>query len=213
MNAASPPVETRGWPIGRAILVSYGIAAVGAGAAVVTFWLAIDYMAAHHLGEMMEWGAGVVFGVAIVAIAWSSTLLCQRLAGGRLRTAASRRYRRRMWIIQLVYLVAILAAAGGYQLLPRGSLLMWPLAVAPALAVIGFIVTMALYLRDEKDELERAIQSEAALWATGGALALATVWGFLELFDLVPHAQGWAVFMVWSLLLAPAQAMVRGRYQ
>ena len=32
---------------------------------------------------------------------------------------------------------------------------------------------MALYLREETDEFERAVQTESALWAMGGLMAIA----------------------------------------
>jgi hypothetical protein len=72
---------------------------------------------------------------------------------------------------------------------------------------------MGLYLREETDEFERAIQAEAALWASGGMLALATIWGFLELFELVPHIQTWWAFPIWAFLLGPGQVIARRRYR
>ena len=35
------------------------------------------------------------------------------------------------------------------------------------------------------------------LWASGFALSLATVWGFLESFDLVGHWDGYWVAVAW----------------
>jgi len=57
------------------------------------------------------------------------------------------------------------------------------------------------------------VQAEAALWATGGLLAVATVWGFLEMFGLVPHIESWAAFPIWAVCLAPAQVLARRRYR
>ena len=75
------------------------------------------------------------------------------------------------------------------------------------------IVIMGLYLREETDELERAIVGEAALWATGGLLAIATTWGFLEQYGLVMHIEAWAAFPLWAFCLGPANIIVRRRYQ
>ena len=35
------------------------------------------------------------------------------------------------------------------------------------------------------------------LWASGFALSVATVWGFLENFDLVEHVDAYSVAIVW----------------
>jgi len=72
---------------------------------------------------------------------------------------------------------------------------------------------IGLYLREETDEFERAIQTEAALWATGGVMAIATTWGFLEMFGLVAHLESWWAFPVWAALLGPGQLLARRRYR
>ena len=35
------------------------------------------------------------------------------------------------------------------------------------------------------------------LWATGFALSVATVWGFLESFDLVGHIDAYYIAVLW----------------
>jgi len=87
------------------------------------------------------------------------------------------------------------------------------LSIQPVSALVAAIVIMGLYLREETDEFERAVQVESALWATGGMLAIATVWGFLETFRLAPYVPTWAVFPLWALLLGPAQIIARWRYR
>jgi hypothetical protein len=54
---------------------------------------------------------------------------------------------------------------------------------------------------------------EAVLWATACTLAIATVWGFLETFNLAPHAMGWIAFPLWAAFLGPATVLVRRRYR
>jgi hypothetical protein len=212
MNAASRPEQAGGWTSGRGMLFTWGLALAGVALALAAFWWGSRYIAVHHLGPLALWGAALAFAAAIFGIAWGSSALGRRLGGFGPVSAAARRYRRRLLLVQALYIVAVVAAVAGYVVLPKQSPWMWPLALLPALAMTGFIVAMALYLREETDELERAIHSEAGLWATAGTLALAAVWGFLEMFDLVPHAQAWAAFAVWSILSGPAQLLVRRRY-
>jgi hypothetical protein len=71
--------------------------------------------------------------------------------------------------------------------------------------IIGMIVTMARLLVEETDEYQRMRIVRASLVATGLLLAIASVWGFLEMFELVPHVWAWAAFPVWAVGLALGQ--------
>ena len=53
----------------------------------------------------------------------------------------------------------------------------------------------------------------ALCWHLGGLMAIASVWGFLEMFDLAPHVPAWSAFPLWAALIGPAQAFVRRRYR
>ncbi len=111
------------------------------------------------------------------------------------------------------YVFTLMISASLFAGVHPSPWLAWPLALTPAVAITATIVVMGLYLREETDELERAIAGESALWATGGLLAIATTWGFLERFGLVVHVEAWAVFPLWALCLGPANALVRRRYR
>lgn len=65
------------------------------------------------------------------------------------------------------------------------------ISVAPLLLVFWL---MARLLR-ETDEYTRALQSRAMLAGGGVTLSFASIWGFLELFEVVPH--------LWPFLLVP----------
>ena len=118
-----------------------------------------------------------------------------------------------MMIAISLYVVALTGAITAFVRLHPTGPLAYLLAVAPALPIVATIVIMGLYLREETDEFERTVQMESALWAIGGVLVVATVWGFLEMFKLVPHIDSWAVFPAWAALLGPAQIIARRRYQ
>ena len=47
--------------------------------------------------------------------------------------------------------------------------------------------------------------------ATGLALAVCTVWGFLDQFEVVPHLPLWAAFLIWACCLVPAQFLLQRR--
>ena len=63
-------------------------------------------------------------------------------------------------------------------------------AVLPALPIIGIFAAIGRYLVEEQDEYLRMLMVRQTLWASAFALSVATVWGFLESFDMVGHVDG-----------------------
>jgi hypothetical protein len=84
---------------------------------------------------------------------------------------------------------------------PTGPLA-WVIAILPALPIFFLIWSMGAYIADETDEYLRQRTIISALWATGFLLAIATCYGFLETFKLVPHIESWAAVPVWAIGLA-----------
>lgn len=110
---------------------------------------------------------------------------------------AQRRYNRRVLLLSIAYVALLFPAV---HLISR-HLVAGPIAyvvgVLPALAVSGFFWLMARYLFEETDEYLRVVQVRQLLLASGIALTAATIWGFLEGFDLVPHIAAYAWPIVW----------------
>lgn len=110
---------------------------------------------------------------------------------------AQRRYNRRVLLLSILYVILLFFAV---YLLSR-DLVEGPLAyvvgVLPALAVSGFFWLMGRYLVEETDEYLRMLQIRQLLIATAIALTAATIWGFLEGFELVPHVVGYVWPVVW----------------
>lgn len=110
---------------------------------------------------------------------------------------AFRRYNRRVLLLSIAYTACLFAAVYLFKHKLLSGPLAWPVALAPALAVIGFFVAIGRYLVEEQDEYLRDQMVRQALIATGFAMAVATAWGFLENFDLVPHAYGYYAAILW----------------
>jgi hypothetical protein len=110
---------------------------------------------------------------------------------------AQRRYSRRVLILSLVYVALLLPAV---YLLDRhlvGGPAAYAVGILPALPVVGFFVAIGAYLIEERDEYLRMLVVRQSLIATGLAMTTATVWGFLEGFELLPHMVGYAWPIVW----------------
>ena len=68
--------------------------------------------------------------------------------------------------------------------------LAWPLAIAPAIPVIGVFWAVMRFIVEEKDEFIRLLIVRQCLVATGFCLTIMTVWEFLQNFELVPLGNG-----------------------
>lgn len=114
-----------------------------------------------------------------------------------LRTPASKRYNGRVIWLSLAYAVFILAAVYGlkHKLVAGG--LAYVLAILPALPIIGIFGAIGRYLVEEQDEYARMLMVRQTLWASGFSLSAATIWGFLESFDLIGHVDGYYIVIAW----------------
>jgi hypothetical protein len=111
--------------------------------------------------------------------------------------AAYRRYMRRFWPATAAYVVAIGLAT---WLIPDGahaSPLTVGIALLPGLGVVAMIWAMARLLIELDDEYLKLLEVRKALAATGVVLALASVWGLLELYTDVPKLPVFFVFPLW----------------
>ena len=61
----------------------------------------------------------------------------------------------------------------------------------------GIFAAIGRYLVEEQDEYVRMLMVRQTLWASGFALSVATVWGFLENFDLVGHVDAYYIAVLW----------------
>jgi hypothetical protein len=115
------------------------------------------------------------------------------------RSPARRRYLVRLAIFMTVYVISLLGAA----LLIRHHLvagaLVWTLALLPGFAVVGYIGAIGLYILEQNDEFLRMLMVRQTLIATGFTLSVASVWGFLETFNLVGHVEAYWIVVLWGL--------------
>ena len=110
---------------------------------------------------------------------------------------AIKRYNVRVLWLSLLYVAFLFGAIYGFnhQLLHGPAA--YAAAILPALPIIGVFAAIGRYLVEEQDEFVRMLMVRQTLWASGFALSLATVWGFLESFDLVGHVDAYYVAVLW----------------
>ena len=103
------------------------------------------------------------------------------------KSAAQRRYVVRMMLAMAGYLATLFLAE--YLIDDRGldGPLAWIVALLPGLCVAAVFWAIGRLLIEEQDEYLRSLLVRQTLVATGFAMVVATIYGFLENYRLVPH--------------------------
>jgi len=114
-----------------------------------------------------------------------------------MRSQALKNYNVRVIWLTALYGVFLIAAVYGFKHHLLSGFVAWIAAVLPALPIIGIFAAMGRYLVEESDEYVRSLIVRQSLWASGFALSVATIWGFLESFELVGHVDSYMIAVVW----------------
>ena len=125
------------------------------------------------------------------------------------RSPAAKRYNVRVIWLSLLYALSLLAATYGFKHHLLNGGLAYFAAILPALSIIGIFGAMGRYLVEEQDEYVRMLMVRQTLWASGFSLSVATIWGFLESFDLVGHIPAFYISVLWFGGLGLGSAMNR----
>lgn len=174
------------------MILAFPIMMIGCGLAIRQFQLG--------------WIGAVIFLVVTMVL----TVVMVRVLQARAQalgctSPAMARYNRRMVVVSLLYMALFFFAVFAFRHWHVRGPLLWVLALAAALPVLGMIWAMARLLVEETDEYLRMRMIHQALCGTGLLLVLATVWGFLEQFALVPHVPAWMAIPIFALGLGGSQ--------
>ena len=195
MAGADPALSRRGF----AALVIAEAVVLAIGAAAMTF---------YDLGV-----AGAV-GMAVLVAAFTYTLFRagerRAIAAGNFSPAMGR-YNRRMLTAGAIYVVGLFTAIWVHDELQPNGPAAFAVAFLPSIGVLWMVWAMGRLLAEETDEYLRHRMVRASLFGLGTLLTLATVWGFFEQFDLVPHVPAWAAVPIFALGLGFANCTRWGR--
>ena len=125
------------------------------------------------------------------------------------RNPAYRRYLQRMAVAAMLYVAAILVAVKVLHHDTAVSPLAVALALLPGLAVLMMLYAIGRLLTELEDEFLRMLEVRKALVATAVALAVASVWGLLEMLTAVPKLEVFWVFPIWCMGLLVGAAINR----
>jgi hypothetical protein len=110
---------------------------------------------------------------------------------------AQRRYIRRVFGFMTFYVAALFFAKWMFKRGLAEGAIAWGLALLPALPIIAVFWAIGRLLVEESDEYLRVQLVRQSLVATAFAMAVATVWGFLEAFGLVGHVDAYFAAILW----------------
>jgi hypothetical protein len=128
-------------------------------------------------------------------------------------STAEKRYLVRLLPAVMLHAVMLFASVWIIRHHDPQGLLLWSLAIAPALPILVAIGATGLYVVEETDEFLRAVLVQAMLWGMGLTLAGCTIWGALENGALIPHLPPYMVFSIFCAAMGMAQPVVRWRYR
>jgi len=126
-----------------------------------------------------------------------------------LQHPADRAYLMRFLPTMGLYVVLVFAAPMAIRALHASGALRWALAILPALPIIAVFFILGRYLIELDDGYRRMLEVRKAMVATGFSMALATGWGFLEIYAQAPHIPLFFVPISWFAGLGLGAAVNR----
>ena len=121
------------------------------------------------------------------------------------------RYNRRILFSSFGYVLGLGIAIAIWNASEVSKATAFALALLPTLPTFYMIWAMGRYLVEETDEYLRYRTVRAAIMSLGMVLVIGIFWGFLELFEVVPHIWAWWVLPVWAMGLGLAQLWMKVR--
>ncbi|WP_306097303.1 hypothetical protein [Qipengyuania flava] len=169
-------------------------------------WVALYFFSVVIIAALKLTGA-IESPVCFILLAAATCLLlplARRRSDGCISRAMAD-YNRRIVFSSLGYVLGLGIAVTLWNSYQLSDALVFAISLLPTVPTFGIIWAMARYLAEEQDEYLRHRMIMAALVALGVVLAIGIFYGFLEMFELVPHIWAWWVLPVWAIGLGVAQ--------
>ena len=123
------------------------------------------------------------------------------------------RFTRRFIVLSLLYGFFSGLSAYGLLLWHPTGIVIWLLAILPAIPIAMAVLLTGRYMSEEKDDFQRAVLVQALLGGIGAILVVTTAWGILENYA---HSQRLNILMIWPLYLVfvgISYGIVKARYR
>ena len=127
------------------------------------------------------------------------------------RTPAARRYMQRFVPTMTAYVVLVLGTSLAVARFHPTGVALVVLSILPALPILGILLVIGLYVREESDEYVRQRLVIAMLFGIGVVLAAATVLGFLQVYHAIGQIDVFWAFPLWCASWGLAQCAMAWR--
>ena len=166
------------------------------------YFLSVAIIGALRISDAINGPTGFILLAAATGILIPIT---RKGRAGSGQSCAMARYNRRVLISTFGYVLGLGIAVTLWNEYELSDPVVFAISLLPTLPTFGIIWAMARYLADEQDEYLRHRTIMGALVALGFVLAIGIFYGFLEMFELVPHIWAWWVLPVWAIALGLTQ--------
>lgn len=125
---------------------------------------------------------------------------------------AMRRYIKRMALLMGAYMLILFGVVTRFNNGNVGDTSAVIMAILPGLPIVGVFWAMGRLLVELKDEFQRMLMVRQIIIATGFALSIASVHGFLTTFEVLPRVDGYWAPVLFFLGLFVGQVANRLKY-
>jgi hypothetical protein len=137
------------------------------------------------------------FGLVLPMIIAANRRSEARSGGCGAKGEAQRRYMKRVAVFTFLYMVVLGIMTFTLRQGDVHPALRTFLALLPGLSIIGIFWSIGRLIVEEQDEFLRMLVIRQSLIATGFAMCAASVWGFLEVAQVVPHLDAYLWAVAW----------------
>lgn len=153
----------------------------------------------------------ILFGGAMALLIPLVRSIERRRAASGCMNPVILRYNRRILAASMGYVAGLGIAIALWNAYDLSGPVVFAIALLPTLPTFAMIWAMARYVVEEQDEYLRHRAIQAAMMGLGLVLIVGIFWGFLEMFELVPHIWAWWVLPAWSVGMGFAQVWMKVR--
>jgi RsiW-degrading membrane proteinase PrsW (M82 family) len=124
-------------------------------------------------------------------------------------SAAGKRYQRTVAVEMGAYVVIIEGVTQYVRHDHPAGWVLYAVAAAPSVPILGVLIAMGRYLRDETDEYQRNVMVRCLLIGTAVVLAVTAFFGFLRSFEWKGELPPFTEFVLFWLVMASAKVYYR----
>ena len=165
------------------------------------FWVGM-YLGAVAIVAALKLTGAINGATGFILMAAAMMLLIPMVRAGKASGCASPatdRYNKRVIASSFGYVLGLGIAITLWREYELSPGLVFAISMLPTLPTFGVIWAMGRYFSEETDEYLRYQTIIRALGGLGLVLVSGIFWGFLEMFELVPHIWAWWVLPVWAV--------------